>query len=67
MKKNDKEFGALLLVIVSRTFVKTCPLRVLFLLKRATASLLVIVFTKGKARFCRPLNGQRLVANLALS
>lgn len=64
----NKAFGALLLTSVLRTFAKNiCALRVLFLLKRATASLLLIVFTKGKVRFCCTLNGQRLVANLALS
>lgn len=60
-----KEHGALLLMSM-RLLLKHLSFE-RALLKRATASLLLIVFTKGKVRFCRTLNGPRLVANLALS
>lgn len=50
-----------------RASAETSVLGVLALLRRAAASLLLIVFTKGKGSFCCTLNGQRLVAVLALS
>lgn len=66
-RKRSTELVALLLVSALRAFAKTSVLRALALLKRAAASLLLIIFTKGKGSFCCTLNGQRLVAILALS